>query len=178
MIEPFLCRVSPAGVPHNIIHSRDKGYNVSGLSPANMCKLYWTLSGITVSYTFSINYMSVKRTISARTKVRPKYRLIAPIELYETGYDAEFDTAYMCRLNLDVIYLVDDGTLGIRLFVSEIDSTDAIQFTMFPEPDMSHVAHEFQFMDNVPAKIYLNYNPDVVEQASIDQFDFNLEFVS
>lgn len=72
MIEPFLCRVSSAGVPHTITHSKENKYTISGLSADDMCKLYWTLNAINIHYSFNINGINVTRAIIATTEVIPK----------------------------------------------------------------------------------------------------------
>ncbi|MDE6432051.1 MAG: hypothetical protein K2L13_01500 [Opitutales bacterium] len=175
MIEPFLCRVSSAGVPHTIVHSRASEYTISGLSALDMCKLYWTLRRINVRYTFAINGVSLSRMVTIETTVSPKNRLIRPVEFYQTGYDSAYDTSYLCRLGFDPIYLVNDDTLGLRLLISEIDSTGAINFNTIPVVGMANVSYNSRFLD-IPFKMYLNYNPNVVSSASIMEFSSELEF--
>ncbi len=177
MIEPFLCRVSFAGVPHTITHSQSEEYTISGLSAEDMCKLYWTLNGMTVRYSFSINEVSLTRTLFAESDISPKNRLVTPVEFYQTGYDSEYDTSYLCRLNFNTIYLLEDGTLGVRLLISEIDSTGVVNFNTIPMTNMSSISYDFNFMDTL-AKIYLNYNPDVVTSATIEEFMLELNFIS
>ena len=173
---PFSCLINEIGIPNFIIPNNEKDYSISGLSSSDICKLFWTLRSIEVNYTFSINYMSVSRTLFAETRVRPKYRIFAAIELYETGYDIKFDTANMIRLDMDNIYYLGNDNYGVKLFISEIDSTDAIKFTKFPEYDMNNVCCYFDFM-NKTQKMYLNFIPHVVEQASIDYFSIKLDFI-
>lgn len=177
MIEPFLCRVSSAGVPHTITHSKENKYTISGLSADDMCKLYWTLNAINIHYSFNINGINVTRAIIATTEVIPKNRIIAPVEFYSSGYDSELNTSYLCNLFFDPIYLLDDDTLGIKFLFNEIDETSSIDFNILPKVGMENISYDFTFL-NVPAKVYLNYNSSVVSEADIESFSVDLIFAS
>lgn len=177
MIEPFLCRVSHAGVPHTITHSLTQDYSVYGLSAKSMCKLYWTLSKLTISYTFSANDVSLSRTFFAQTMSEPRDRLLVPPDIYNTGYDSEYDTSYLCRLNLDTIYLLPDGTFGLKLMVNEIDSTDSVNLNTFQMENMASISCDFHLLEGT-GKMFLNYDTNVITSASIEQFNIELSFMS
>lgn len=175
MIDPFLCRVSAVGVPHTITHSRAREFTISGLSATDVCKLYWTLNSIKIQYSFSINGITVSRNILAETNIVPKNRIIAPVEFYQTGYDSATMTSYLCRLNFDTVYLVNDNDYGLRFIFNEIDITGAINFNTSLIENMSYVSCNFKFF-NTSATAYLNYIPSVVSSAIINNFEVILNF--
>ncbi|MDR2436169.1 MAG: hypothetical protein LBD33_02575, partial [Puniceicoccales bacterium] len=176
MIEDFLCRVSFAGVPHAAEHNPNINQaTIRNISAGDMCTLFWLLEKIQLAYSFSINGVSVYRDFYATSEVEPKYRLIAPVELYASSYDSSTMTSYLCRLNFDTVYFGEGGECGLGFLFSEIDTTGAINLNLQPMAGMQNVSLGVPFF-NSAVTVYLNYLPSVVNSAQINYFEIKLTF--
>jgi hypothetical protein len=177
MIEPFLCRVSHAGVPHAVTHSSNISQaGVANVSPEDMCTLFWRLKTIRLQYSFAINGVSVSRDFYATSDIEPKNRLIIPAEFYASSYDSSTMTSYLCRINFDTVYFGENGKCGVNFLFNEIDSTGAINFNLRPMAGMQNTSLSVQFFNNA-ITIYLNYLGNVVSSAQINYFEISLIFM-
>jgi hypothetical protein len=173
MIEDFLCRVSRSGVPHAIEHNLNIDQaTVRNISAGDMCTLFWLLEKIQLTYSFSINGVSVYRDFYAASEVEPKYRLVAPVELYTSSYDSSTMTSYLCHLNWDRVYLGEEEC-GLGLLFSEIDITGVINLNLQPMAGMQNVNLDVPFF-NSAMTVYLNYLPSAVNLAQLNTFEVKL----
>jgi hypothetical protein len=174
MIEDFLCRVSCVGVPHAVEHNPNIDQaTVRNISASDMCTLFWLLEKIQLTYSFSIDGISVYRDLYAISEVDPKYRLISPVELYASAYDSSTMTSYLCHLNFDEVYFGEGGECGLGFLFSEIDTTGAINLNLQPVAGMQNVNLSVPFF-NGAMTVYLNYLPSVVNSAQINYFEVEL----
>ncbi|MDR1173672.1 MAG: hypothetical protein LBK24_02670 [Puniceicoccales bacterium] len=179
MNDEFLTRVSFAGVPHTLPHSSDTSQaTLYPMTAHDVCKAYWTLSSLTVSYVYSINGVQIYRDFSATSSVTPKNRLIAPATLETTDFDSQTQTSYVMALKLDEVYFDtdDNSKIGLKLIFEEADSFNLINLCLRPIPGMDNIAREFTFL-NKTLGVYLNYQSPPVTSASFSTFAMVPEFI-
>ncbi|MDR1528252.1 MAG: hypothetical protein LBS22_01545 [Puniceicoccales bacterium] len=179
MDDEFLTRVSFAGVPHTLPHSSNiSQVTLYPMTPHDVCKVYWTLSSLAVSYVYSINGVSVYRNFSATSSVTPKNRLIAPATFETTDFDSQTQTSYAMALKLDGVYFStdDNSKIGLKLIFEEVDSFNLINLCLWPIPGMDNIAREFTFL-NKSFSVYLNYQSPSVTSASFSSFAMVPEFI-
>ncbi|MDR0742325.1 MAG: hypothetical protein LBE98_02575 [Puniceicoccales bacterium] len=179
MNDEFLTRVSFAGVPHTLPHSSDTSQTtLYPMAPNDVCKAYWTLSSLAVSYVYSINGVQVYRNFSATSSVIPKNRLIAPATFETTDFDSQTQTSYIMALKLDEVYFDtdDNSKVGLKLIFEEADSFNLINLCLRPISGMNNIAREFTFL-NKTLGVYLNYQSPSVTSASFSSFAMVPEFI-
>ncbi|MDR2432218.1 MAG: hypothetical protein LBD34_00485 [Puniceicoccales bacterium] len=179
MNNEFLTRVSFAGIPHALPHSSDTSQaTLYPMTPHDVCKVYWTLSSLTISYAYSINEVQICRNFSATSSVAPKNRLIAPATFETTDFDSQTQTSYVMALKLDGVYFDadDNSKTGLELIFEEADSFNLINLCLRPIPGMGNIAREFTFL-NKTFGVYLNYQSPPVTSASFSNFVMVPEFI-
>ncbi|MDR2721214.1 MAG: hypothetical protein LBB15_02915 [Puniceicoccales bacterium] len=147
------------------------------ISASDMCTLFWLLEKIQLTYSFSINGVSVYRDFYAISEIEPKYRLIIPVELYASSYDSSTMTSHLCHLNFDTVYFGERGEYGLGFLFSEIDTTGAINLNLRPIAGMLNINLSVPFF-NGTTTVYLNYLPSVISSAKIDFFEIKLAFAT
>ncbi|MDR2779141.1 MAG: hypothetical protein LBB16_02540 [Puniceicoccales bacterium] len=180
MNDEFLTRVSFAGVPHTLAHDSDiSKATLYPMTPEDVCKVYWTLFSLTVSYVYSINGVQISRDFSTTSSaIIPKDRLIAPAIFEGTDFDSQTQTSYTMALKLDTVYfnMDDNAKVGLKLIFEEADSANFINLCLRPIAGMNSVAKEFTFL-NTTFVAYLNYQFPPVVSASLSKFTMIPEFV-
>ncbi|MDR2629035.1 MAG: hypothetical protein LBC30_03550 [Puniceicoccales bacterium] len=179
MNDEFLTRVSFAGVPHTLPHSSDISQaTLYPMTPYDVCKAYWTLLSLTVSYAYAINGVQIYRNFSATSSVTPKNRLIAPAIFEATDFDSQTQTSYVVALKLDKVYFdIDDNSkIGLKLIFEEADSSNLINLCLRQISGMNNIGREFTFL-NKTLGVYLNYQSPPVTSVSFSNFAMVPEFI-
>ena len=178
MSENFLTRVSFAGVPHTLQHIANLSQaTVSPLRPADICRIYWMLSRLTISYSFSINGVQVSRNIAATSSIMPRQRMISPATFYKSQYDSDLRTSYVVELDLSRVYFDPQATtnIGLRLNFQESDNFGLFNIGLSRIDGMSQIVSLINIFDkNIPA--YLNYNPSLATSASLSNITTTMDF--
>jgi hypothetical protein len=178
MNDPFLARVSFAGVPHTLDHSESvEQATLYPLAPSQVCRLYWMLTSLTATYSYSINGISVSRNFSVESRVPPKNRLLAPAAFYVTEYYPNTQTAALLELHLNVVYFdgTDNSKIGLNLMFEEMDNLGIINLCLRQISGMASVTFPFTFA-GTDLVAYLNHNQSQVSSATLDNFAITPRF--
>jgi hypothetical protein len=178
MNDEFLTRVSFAGVPHTLSHSDDVSQaTIYPISAGDVCKLYWLLSSLNLSYTYSKNGVNIARNFSAASTITPKDRMITPATFFTTAYDAPTQASYTLDLSFEEIYFdsTDNAKLGIKLTIEETDTYNFIDLCLNQVQGMENISRSFTFMGR-SFQAYLNYDAAHISSASFSSFSITPQF--
>lgn len=170
MHNEFLCRVSFAGVPHNLPHINSATTaNLFPLTPSDACNMYWSLQSIHIVYEYSINKINVSRDFTVSSSVIPKNRLISPAIFYATEYDSNTQTAYMAQLDMQKIYFDSSNKqhVGFNFILSEADNFGVMNLCLQSLQNMKNIQRSFSFAGQTMIA-YLNYNSSIVSSVTFN----------
>jgi len=184
--DPFLYRVSEAGVPHHIPgEAYGDAATLRDLTAQEVADLYWRLETLDVDYHYTINGVGLQRhyTISGTDYPpiqRPKYTSFV---LSTTDYDALYNYPYLGALRFGTVYRdpAQNQRYGLQLSLHEEDGTGYNLFGLSTAPQhetlTDRVTLQFSFLDRDIA-LYLYYNPTYVSTVSLDSAALSATFFS
>ena len=172
IFEKFLCRVTSAGVPHYLpMNSAISTVILQDVDPANICKVFWLLKSLQMSYTYTLNNFTANRSFTASTTKPPQKRIIAPAIIYHNDSDHNTCTDYHGFLDFSKIYYdaSSNDVFGLRLVLEEADAHSYMKIRFYPYPGMLSTTSQTTFLDK-SITLYLNYDPTMISYASIGNF--------
>jgi hypothetical protein len=184
--EPFLYRVSEAGVPHHIPYATyDHQTTLRDLSTQEVANLYWLLETLDVDYHYTINSIGLHRHYQINATnyppiLRPTFQSFL---LREMAYDTLYNYPYIGTLRFGTIFQDPQqvNRYGLHLSIHEEDGTGHNLFCLTTDGNYefldTHVFREFNFMGKT-CRLYLYYNPNYVSSISLDSVSLSAEFFS
>lgn len=188
MIDPFICRVQPSGVPYIVTEiSNPISSPLKNFTPDEVCYWYWLLKQLVIKYTFTLDTTAVFETELELSNFshRPMER-VASVPVFESEFvDSRYGVKAESKLTFSEIYRQDNNQYTFKLDLGvynleegKNESTILLSFARdFGDNDCRDLfitrkcSCLGKFFD-----VYLNYRSGIWESVELTRFEIEAEF--